>query len=153
MQKNIDFSLFPDTNAVGDLVRSLLSPATAELANNVLAIVGILMVVAISPIVLIWLERKVAAHFQARLGPMRVGWHGILQPLADGIKLVFKEVLKPEGADSFIFFLAPILPATGSFLVLTVIPFDHHLQVTDLPAGVLYVIAVSGLGVMGVLLA
>ncbi|MDH3348874.1 MAG: NADH-quinone oxidoreductase subunit NuoH [Desulfobulbaceae bacterium] len=153
MQNNIDSSLYPTTNGVGDFVRSMLSAQSAELVNNVLAIIAILMVVALSPVVLIWLERKVAAHFQARLGPMRVGWHGMLQPMADGIKLIFKEVLKPEGADSFIFFLAPILPATASFLVLTVIPFDHHLQVTDLPAGVLYVIAVSGLGVMGVLLA
>lgn len=153
MQNNIDHNLFPTTNAVGDLIRYLFAPQTAAVLNDILAIIGILLVVALSPVVLIWLERKVAAHFQARLGPMRVGWHGTLQPLADGIKLVFKEVLKPEGADSFVFFLAPILPATASFLVLTVIPFDHHLQVTDLPAGVLYVIAVSGLGVLGILLA
>jgi len=146
-------TLYPTTNFIGDLVRSQFPGPSAHVINSVLAIVSILTLVGITPVILIWMERKVAARFQARLGPMRVGWHGTLQPLADGIKLMFKEVLKPEGADSFLFFLAPCLPATASFLVLTVIPFDHHLQVTDLDGGVLYVIAVSGLGILGILLA
>lgn len=141
------------TNFLGDLIRAHFAPPASDIINILLAIFALLAVVALTPICLIWLERKVCAHFQARLGPMRVGWHGLLQPLADGIKLLFKEVLKPEGADTFLFFLAPILPATSSFLVLTVIPFDHHFQVTDLDAGVLFVIAVSGLNIFGVLLA
>ena len=146
-------TLYPTTNIIGDLVRIRFPESMAHVVNSVLAIGAILTLVGITPVILIWMERKVAAHFQARLGPMRVGWHGTLQPFADGIKLMFKEVLKPEGADSFLFFLAPCLPATASFLILTVIPFDHHLQVTDLDGGVLYVIAVSGLGILGILLA
>jgi NADH-quinone oxidoreductase subunit H len=146
-------TIYPATNLIGDLVRSMYPGPLAQALNSVLAILAILALVGVTPVVLIWMERKVAARFQARLGPMRVGWHGTLQPFADGIKLLFKEVLKPEGADSFLFFLAPCLPATASFLVLTVIPFDHHLQVTDLDGGVLYVIAVSGLGILGILLA
>lgn len=150
---SIDFTSYPLHNPLGDLVRGLLPLPTAQVVNMVLGICGILVLVSLTPVVLIWMERKVAAHFQARLGPMRVGWHGTLQPLADGIKLMFKEVLKPEGADSFVFFLAPMLPATASFLILTIMPFDHHLQLTDLDGGVIYTIAVSGLGVLGVLLA
>ena len=146
-------TLYPSNNPIGDLVRASFPAPTSDLVNGVLAIGAILALAALTPVCLIWLERKIAGHFQARLGPMRVGWHGLLQPVADGIKLIFKEILKPEGADSFLFFLAPILPATGSFLVLTVLPFDHHLQVTDLDAGVLFVIAASGLGIFGVLLA
>lgn len=153
MEPMIDPSRFPATNAIGDFIRAMLPGPVAELTNIVLAVLAILTVVGLTPVALIWMERKVAAHFQARLGPMRVGYHGLLQPLADGIKLIFKEVMKPEGADTFVFFLAPILSATASFMVLTVIPFDHHLQVTDLAGGVLYVIAVAGLGIMGVLLA
>ena len=149
----IDPSLYSTTNAIGDFVRATLPEAWADLANIALAVISVLLLVALTPIVLIWMERKVCAHFQARLGPMRVGYHGILQPVADGIKLVFKEVMKPAGADSLLFFLAPVLAATSSFMILMVIPFDYNLQVTDLRGGVLYVIAVSGLGVIGLLLA
>ena len=149
----IDAARFPATNMVGDFIRATFPAPLAESVNIFLAVLSLLLLVALTPMVLIWLERKVAAHFQARLGPMRVGWHGTLQPFADGLKLLFKEVLKPAGADSFLFFLAPVLSATAPFMVLTVIPFDHHLQVTDLQGGVLYVIAVAGLGIMGVLLA
>ncbi|OGQ98623.1 MAG: NADH-quinone oxidoreductase subunit H [Deltaproteobacteria bacterium RIFOXYD12_FULL_55_16] len=143
---------FPVTNAIGDAVRQLF-PASAPAINTLLAIASLLALVAFLPVLLIWLERKVAAHFQARLGPMRVGWHGLLQSAADGLKLVFKEVLKPEGADSFVFFLAPILPASATFLIMAVLPFDHHLQVADPPAGIIYVIGISGLSVLGILLA
>ena len=153
MEPHIDASRYPVTNAIGDFIRANMPGPVAELTNIVLAVISLLIVVGLTPVALIWMERKVAAHFQARLGPMRVGYHGLLQPLADGIKLIFKEVMKPEGADSFVFFLAPILSATASFMVLTVVPFDHHLQVTDVSGGVLYVIAVAGLGIMGVLLA
>ena len=148
-----DKVLYPPNNPIGDLVRTLVPAPFSDVLNGGLAIFSLLALASLTPVVLIWLERKVAAHFQARLGPMRVGWHGTLQPVADGIKLMFKEILKPEGADTFLFFLAPILPATASFLVLTVLPFDHHLQVTDLNAGVLFVIAASGLSIFGVLLA
>lgn len=149
----VDPAQYPTTNALGDFVRTALPGPAAEVVNVALAVVSILLLVALTPVVLIWMERKVCAHFQARLGPMRVGYHGLLQPVADGIKLVFKEIMKPEGADSVLFFLAPILAATASFMVLMVIPFDYNLQVTDLDAGALYVMAVAGLGVIGVLLA
>ncbi len=144
--------LFPAQNAVGDLIRHHF-PDVAGYANGFLTIVSLLLVVALLPVFLIWMERKVAARFQARLGPMRVGYHGLLQSTADGLKLIFKEVLMPEGADRFVFFLAPILPASATFLVMTILPFDHNLQVADPAGGVLYVLGISGLSVLGILLA
>ncbi|MBA3015256.1 MAG: NADH-quinone oxidoreductase subunit NuoH [Proteobacteria bacterium] len=145
-------TVFPVHNAIGDLVRHYF-PNAAGYANGFLTIISLLLIVALLPVFLIWLERKVAARFQARLGPMRVGYHGLLQSTADGLKLIFKEVLIPEGADSFVFFLAPILPASATFLVMTVLPFDHHLQVADPAGGALYVLGISGLSVLGILLA
>lgn len=147
-----DTTAYPVHNAIGDAVRQMF-PESAAAINLLLAIVSLLTLVALLPVMLIWLERKVAAHFQARLGPMRVGWHGLMQSAADGLKLIFKEILIPEGADKFVFFLAPILPASATFLVMAVLPFDHHLQVADPPLGVIYVIGISGLGILGILLA
>lgn len=145
-------TLYPLHNPVGNLVRHLL-PDTAVYANGILTILSLLLVVSILPAFLIWLERKVAARFQARLGPMRVGYHGLLQSSADGLKLIFKEILIPEGADRFAFFLAPVLPASATFLVMTILPFDHHLQVADPAGGVIFVLGISGLSVLGILLA
>ena len=142
------------TNFIGDLVRQY-SPFTwlAYLVNMVLAIVAILAAgVGPAPVLIYW-ERKVAAFVQARLGPMRVGPYGVLQSVADVLKLLFKELITPRGADKFIFFLAPALPLTGSFLVLAVIPWASSLQVANPSMGVPFVIAVSGLGILGILVA
>jgi NADH-quinone oxidoreductase subunit H len=144
--------LYPVHNAIGDLVRHHF-PGVANYVNGFLTLISLLLFVALLPVFLIWLERKVAAHFQARLGPMRVGYHGLLQSTADGLKLLFKEVLRPAGSDRFVFFLAPILPASAAFLVMTILPFDHHLQVADPAGGVIYVIGISGLSTLGILLA
>jgi NADH-quinone oxidoreductase subunit H len=142
------------TNFIGDLVREY-SPYSwvASIVNGVIAIVAIMAVgVGPSPM-LIWWERKVAAFTQARLGPMRVGPWGLLQTVCDVIKLLFKELITPHGADKLLFFLAPALPLTGSFLVLAVIPWDHNLQVANPGMGVPFIIAVSSLGILGTLLA
>ncbi len=144
--------IFPVHNGIGDLVRHLF-PDAAVYINGLLTIASLLLVVSLLPVFLIWLERKVAARFQARLGPMRVGYHGLLQSTADGLKLIFKEILKPEGADTFVFFLAPILPASATFLIMAILPFDHHLQVADPAGGVIFVIGISGLSILGILLA
>jgi len=149
----IDVQKYPEHNAIGDLIRDLMPTAFLDtVMPYVAATLGLVTFVSLSAFFLIWLERKICAHFQARLGPMRVGWHGALQTIADAVKLLLKEGLKPKGADSFGFYLAPLLPMTATFLVLVVIPFDHHLQITDLNVGVLYVIAVSGLGIFGMLI-
>jgi NADH-quinone oxidoreductase subunit H len=109
-----------------------------------------------------WVERKVIAHIQVRLGPSRVGPHGLLQPLADVIKLITKEDLLPPYVNKFIYLLAPFLAVTMALISISVIPFGSEIQVfgqrtwmqlTDLNIGLLFILAISSMGVYGVALA
>src|SRR5689334_12595041 len=109
-----------------------------------------------------WVERKVIAHIQVRLGPSRVGPHGLLQPLADVIKLITKEDLIPPHVNKFFYLLAPFLAVTMALISISVIPFGTEIQVfghptwmqlTDLNVGLLFVLAISSMGVYGVALA
>ena len=109
-----------------------------------------------------WVERKVIAHIQARLGPSRVGPHGLLQPLADVIKLITKEDLLPPHVNKFFFLLAPFLAVTMALLSISVIPFGSQvtlfgyttwMQLADLNVGVLFILAISSIGVYGIALA
>src|SRR5438876_9065773 len=101
-----------------------------------------------------YLERKISAFMQARLGPMRVGPWGLLQPIADGIKLLTKEDFIPEKADRWIFFLAPYIAVAAAFIVFAVIPFGPDWGViTDVNIGLLFVLAVSSVGVLALILA
>jgi len=109
-----------------------------------------------------WVERKVIAHIQVRLGPSRVGPHGLLQPLADVIKLITKEDLLPPYVNKFVYLLAPFLAVTMSLISISVIPFGSEIQVfghttwmqlADLNIGLLFILAVSSMGVYGVALA
>jgi NADH-quinone oxidoreductase subunit H len=102
--------------------------------------------------VLIYAERKIAAHFQCRLGPMRVGWHGTLQSIADALKLLFKEDIVPAQADKLLHLIAPAFSLLAMMLSLAVVPFSPYLQVADVNIGVLYLTAISGLGVFGILI-
>src|SRR5215813_13154238 len=122
-------------------------------------VVGILMHVLAY---LQWIERKVIAHVQLRVGPRRVGPHGLLQPLADVIKLVTKEDLLPGQVNLVFYFLAPFIAVTFALISIAVIPFGPvvdigpihtALQLTDLNVGVLFILGISGLGVYGVALA
>jgi NADH-quinone oxidoreductase subunit H len=117
------------------------------------ALIAILTLLTLLALALIYAERKIAGHFQCRLGPMRVGPHGIFQTLADTIKLVFKEDVVPDRADKLMHTLAPFLALAASVLVLAILPFSPVLHIFDLNIGVLYVTAIGGFGVMGVLLA
>ncbi len=110
---------------------------------------------------LTWLERKVIGDIQVRLGPMRVGPHGLLQPIADGIKLMFKEDIVPQAADRTIYLLAPTLALIPSFISFAVIPFGDRIQlfgrtidmvITDVNVGLLYVFGVASLGIYGIVL-
>jgi len=100
-----------------------------------------------------WLERKALAHFQIRLGPMRVGPHGLLQPIADAVKLLTKEDIIPDEADKFVFWIAPLIILCASFAVYIVVPFGPTHAITDLNIGILFMLGVSSLSVLGVVMA
>jgi NADH-quinone oxidoreductase subunit H len=116
----------------------------------------------VTTIVLVWAERRIVARMQQRLGPNRVGPMGILQALADGLKLFLKEDIRPKNADRPVYLLAPIVSMIPAFLAFSVIPFGpvvsvagHKtaLQLTDLPVGVLFILAMSSIGIYGIVLA
>jgi NADH-quinone oxidoreductase subunit H len=118
-------------------------------------IIGVLILLfyALIGLFLVYAERKVCAFMQNRLGPNRVGPFGIFQTIADLFKLLFKELIPIKNADSFLFNLAPFIVIIASFMAIAAIPFAKGLHAIDLNIGVLYVIAVSAMGVIGVLLA
>ncbi|MBK7442267.1 MAG: NADH-quinone oxidoreductase subunit NuoH [Chitinophagales bacterium] len=118
-------------------------------------IVGVLCIglFAVLGLVLIMMERKVSAYMQVRLGPNRVGPKGMFQTVADTLKLLVKEGLTPTGADKFLFNLAPFVVMIAAMLILAPIAFAKNFQIWDINIGVLYVSAVSSIGVIGILMA
>ena len=115
-------------------------------------IVMVLLVVAGVVAYLVYMERKVLAFMQARLGPMRVGPWGLLQPIADAIKLLLNEDLVPAGADKVLFLLAPAISVAAAFTVFAVIPFAGNFFISDINIGILFILAVSSLGIYGIVL-
>jgi NADH-quinone oxidoreductase subunit H len=142
--------------------------STAELLATdpgwIIAVKGLLVFVAcvVLTLLAIWAERRIVARMQERPGPNRVGPLGLLQSLSDGVKLALKEDLIPAAADKVIFIIAPIISATTCFMAFAVIPvtgpvslFGHKtvMQMTDIPVGVLYILAIASVGVYGIVLA
>jgi NADH-quinone oxidoreductase subunit H len=113
----------------------------------------VLTFIALGPIVYVYAERKISGFMQDRLGPMRVGPYGLLQTIADTIKLLFKEAIFPRGVDQVLFVLAPCLVVAGSFLPFVVLPWGNRLVTADLNIGLFYVIAVSSLSTVGLIMA
>ncbi len=99
-----------------------------------------------------YMERKVAGHIQDRLGPMRVGPHGILQFVADGVKLFLKEDIIPALADRKLFVLAPLVVFSASFATFVVVPWSENMIVSDLNIGILYILSISSLAVVGIIM-
>jgi NADH-quinone oxidoreductase subunit H len=133
------------------------SSVTPGEANNQLwALIYVLIIfagVSVAVMAMNWLERKALAHFQVRLGPMRVGPHGLLQPIADAVKLLIKEDIIPAESDKFVFWIAPLIGLLASFTVYTVVPFGPSQAVSDMNIGILFMLGVSSLAVLGVVMA
>src|SRR3972149_1274621 len=121
------------------------------LVATVLKIALVMGLVLLAVAYLTWLERKVIGDIQVRYGPSRVGRFGLLQPIADGIKLVLKEDVPPANADRLIFCLAPAISIIPALIVFAVIPFGPSFVITDVNVGLLYVFAVTSLGGYGIL--
>jgi NADH-quinone oxidoreductase subunit H len=135
----------------------LSSDKTPGAAGNFFwATVYVLLVfvgLSIAVIAMNWLERKILAHMQVRLGPMRVGPHGLLQPIADALKLLLKEDIIPDGADKVVFWLAPFIVVLAAFTVFVVVPFGPTHAITDMNIGILFMLGVSSLSVLGIVTA
>ena len=141
---------------IGQLIG--MDPGWISLVKGVLVFVICVLLTLFA----IWAERRIVARMQMRVGPNRVGKFGLLQSLADGVKLALKEDIIPKAADRIVFVIAPIISATTCFMSFAVMPmtgkvslFGHHtaLQLTDIPVGVLYVLAIASVGVYGIVLA
>ncbi len=122
------------------------------IALAVLAVV-IFGFLALVVLFLVWVERKVSAHIQQRLGPMRTGWHGWLQTIVDAIKMLQKEDITPVTADRPVFYWAPIIAFVAAFLVYIVMPFGDGLIVSDLNIGILFILAITTFTVISLLMA
>lgn len=150
------FDIYDFTTLTSSIHQSLsesLPPLAVEVIEWTLVGLSMLIFVALFGLILVYLERKVCALFQQRLGPMRVGKWGLLQTIADFVKLLMKELITPNRADKFLYNLAPFIVIIVTFMAIAAIPFAKGLQALDFDIGVFYVSAISSLGVIGILLA
>jgi NADH-quinone oxidoreductase subunit H len=141
------------TEWIDKSLHSAMSPFWATTIEMLIIGVLILLFYAVVGLFLVYAERKVCAFMQNRLGPNRIGPFGIFQTIADLVKLLFVELIPIKNADGFLFNLAPFIVIIAGFMALAAIPFSNGLHAIDLNIGVLYIIAVSAMGVIGVLLA
>src|SRR4030043_1672001 len=134
-------------------LRNAMSPFWTVVIEMLIVGVLILIFYAIVGLFLVYAERKVCAFMQNRLGPNRVGPFGMFQTIADLLKLLFVELIPIKNADKFLFNLAPFIVIIASFMAIAAIPFAKGLHAIDFNIGIFYIIAVSSLGVVGILLA
>ena len=137
--------LIPYYGSLPDLVRALL-PA-------LVSAVVLFALLSLFVLYLVWMERKVSAHMQDRLGPMYVGgWHGWAQTIADALKLLLKEDIVPAETDRVLYKMAPFIVFLGAFAAFVVIPFNATSIVSDLNIGILYVVAVGNLSMINIII-
>ncbi len=149
---------FGDPASIAQWLRGILvdlgwAEGLISVILNFLGVVVLGSVILVTAIVLVWVERKISARIQDRVGPNRVGPWGIFQPVADIIKLIIKEDLTPEGADKVVYNIAPILAMASVLLLWAVIPLASSVIGTDVNIGVLYIVAIGGLGTLAILMA
>ena len=149
----------PTMDQIVQYIQSYLNTRglTPGAAGNMFWVLVYIMLVflglSVAVIAMNWLERKILAHMQVRLGPMRVGPHGLLQPIADAIKLLLKEDIMPAEADGFVFWMAPLIVVLAAFTVFVVVPFGPTHAITDMNIGILFMLGVSSLSVLGIVMA
>ncbi len=140
------------TKTINDWIYAVMPESAATITIWVLIAVAYLTLFAVAGLYLVLLERKVAAWFQLRLGPNRVGPGGMFQTMADALKLVSKELTITDKADNFLFNLAPYFVIVSSLIAISVFPFSRQFQAFDINIGVFFLLAVSSVGVIGILL-
>ncbi|WP_339811063.1 NADH-quinone oxidoreductase subunit NuoH [uncultured Imperialibacter sp.] len=146
-----DFTSFVD--AISGYLQATFSGFWAGVVSMLLLGMVILMFYAFLGLFLVYAERKICARMQNRIGPNRVGPMGLFQTIADLIKLLLKELIYIRNADSFLFNIAPFIVIVASIMAIGSIPFAKGLQAIDLNIGVLYILAISSMGVIGILIA
>ena len=138
--------------AIVDIGQHFLGPIW-PLVWALVKIVAIVVPLMLSVAYLTYAERKVIGYIQVRIGPNRVGYFGLLQPIADGLKLLMKEVIVPTASNKTLFLLAPVLSIAPAFAAWAVVPFDPNLVLANTDAGLLYIMAITSMGVYGVIVA
>jgi NADH-quinone oxidoreductase subunit H len=141
------------TKTVHEWLFSVMPEGVATVVEWVLIAALYLAFFALAGLLLVWMERRIAAFFQLRLGPNRVGPSGLFQTIADALKLVTKELTGTERADMFLYNLAPYFVIVAALISLSVLPFSASFQAFDINIGVFFIMAVSSIGVIGILLA
>jgi len=141
------------TKNIHEWLFGILPKTAASIVEMTLIALVYLAFFAIAGLFLVLLERKVAAWFQLRLGPNRVGFHGLMQTIADALKLVSKELTVTIKADKFLYNLAPYFVIVTALMALSLFPFSKELQAFDINIGIFFLIAISSIGVIGILLA
>jgi NADH-quinone oxidoreductase subunit H len=136
---------------IEDLIRDANGPEwSVWVVSGLLGALGILSFIGAVAIINIWVERRVVGRMQSRLGPNRAGPFGLLQPVADAIKLMQKEVLQPAVADGFVFTLAPIAFTVPGIVIMAVLPWGRNMTLAELNVGILFILAMSSLGALAV---